>query len=203
MLYDRQGNKIRQIVLHLIFLTVLIFICACSATQKEMATHSAKNKSKTQQSESNPEVMFLYVNGVKEKILGNLDNAAGIYAEVRRKDGSNHAAMYELADIYVRQKKYSDALFFSRSASLSNPQNKWYKELLADVYEKLKQFILANGRYPKNNSIEIEERRLGEWISNIKYVKKQHLSQTRREMLEALPDWYWKIQEKSADLELA
>src|SRR6185369_14771414 len=47
---------------------------------------------------------------------------------------------YELADIYVRQKKYSDALFFARSAAASNPRNPWYKELLAEVHENLRQY---------------------------------------------------------------
>ncbi|MBK5283890.1 MAG: tetratricopeptide repeat protein [Bacteroidia bacterium] len=79
--------------------------------------------------------------------LGNLDNAAGIFAEVIRKDGSNHAAMYELADIYVRQKKYNDALFFAKSAAIANPRNPWYKELLAEVYENLKQFTEAANIY--------------------------------------------------------
>ncbi|HLG34092.1 MAG TPA: tetratricopeptide repeat protein [Bacteroidia bacterium] len=126
---------------------IALFLSACSGTKPETASSSLKSKSKTLQSESNPEVMFLYVNATKEKILGNLDNSAGIFAEVIRKDGGNHAAMYELADIYVMQKKFSDALFFARSAASANPKNKWYKELLAEIYEKLRQHNEAANVY--------------------------------------------------------
>lgn len=132
------------------FTVILVLLSACSGTKPDVAASSpaaGKSKIKTYRSDANPEIMFLYVNASKEKMLGNLDNAASTYAEVIRKDGSNHAAMYELADIYVLQKKYSDALFFAKSAAAANPQNKWYKELLAEVYEKVKQFNDAAGIY--------------------------------------------------------
>jgi len=136
-----KGNRF----LIVFFLIAGILLPGCSSTKQDASATSSK--SKTQMSHSSPDVMFLYINAAKEKILGNLDNAAGIFAEVIRKDGSNHAAMYELADIYVRQKKYSDALFFAKSAATANPRNPWYKELLAEVYQNLKQFSEAGNIY--------------------------------------------------------
>jgi tetratricopeptide (TPR) repeat protein len=129
------------------FAAIIIFLLACSGTKPVATASSPKSKGKTLTSESNPEIMYLYVNASKEKMLGNLDNAAGLFAEVIRKDGGNHAAMYELADIYVLQKKYSDALFFARSAATADAKNKWYKELLAEIYEKLRQNPEAAGVY--------------------------------------------------------
>ena len=75
----------------------------------------------------------IFFNANKEKILGNLNNAADLFAEVIRRDGNNHAAMYELAGIYESQKKYGDALFFARSAYKLDPKNEWYAILLSDV----------------------------------------------------------------------
>lgn len=129
------------------FTATLLLLTACTGTKPVAVSSSPKSKGKAQTSQSNPEIMYLYVTATKEKILGNLDKAAETFADVIRKDGGNHAAMYELADIYVIQKKFSDALFFAKSAVSANPKNKWYKELLAEIYEKLRQFSDAANIY--------------------------------------------------------
>jgi tetratricopeptide (TPR) repeat protein len=128
-------------------LFILGILLGCSATRQENAAAQPKGKGKTQASQINPDDMFMYMNAAKAKVLGNLDEASGMFAECIRRDGTNHSAMYELADIYVRQKKYSDALFFARSAVAANPHNPWYKELLAEVYEDLKQYNAAANIY--------------------------------------------------------
>jgi tetratricopeptide (TPR) repeat protein len=89
------------------------------------------------------EVLNLFYNANKEKILGNLNNAAELFSEVIRKDGGNHAAMYELANIYSEQKKFSDALFFIKSAYKLNPKNLWYALSLSEIYQKNKKFSEA------------------------------------------------------------
>src|SRR5689334_7188052 len=100
-----------------IFARILLpfmFLVACKGGQQSTTSRSTSKNSLTDAQRA--DVTYLYFNANKEKILGNLNNAADLFAEVIRKDGSNHAAMYELANIYAQQKKYSDALFFSRSA---------------------------------------------------------------------------------------
>ena len=89
------------------------------------------------------EVLNLFYNANKEKILGNINNAIELFSEVIRKDPSNHASMYELANIYGDQKKYSDALFFSKSAYKLDPKNLWYALTLAEIYQKNKKFAEA------------------------------------------------------------
>ena len=75
---------------------------------------------------------------IEEKILGNPDNAASLYSEVIRRDPGNAASMYELANIYVDQKKYADALFFSKSAYLIDRRNSWYALSYAEILQKNK-----------------------------------------------------------------
>ena len=84
--------------------------------------------------------MNLFYNASKEKILGNLDNAASIFSEVIRRDPSNAAAMYELANIYTAQKKYADALFFAKSAYTIDHKNSWYVLTYSDILQKNKKF---------------------------------------------------------------
>ena len=122
----------------------VIFLFSCKSGEK---TTSSKSSSKSSLSESQrTDVTYLFFNANKEKILGNMNNAADLFAEVIRKDGSNHAAMYELANIYADQKKYSDALFFIRSAYRLDPSNEWYALSFADILQK-------NGKFEESASV--------------------------------------------------
>ncbi len=48
--------------------------------------------------------------------------------------------MYELSNIYAEQKKYSDALFFSKSAWLIDSKNIWYALSYSDILNKNRKF---------------------------------------------------------------
>ncbi len=119
---------------HLIIL--VLFFSACKTTEKSAPKSSASKLTDVQKAE----ITNLFFNASKEKILGNLDNAASTFSEVIRRDPSNAASMYELANIYVEQKKYSDALFFSKSAYQIDRKNSWYALSYADVLQRNKRF---------------------------------------------------------------
>ncbi|MBK6989079.1 MAG: tetratricopeptide repeat protein [Bacteroidetes bacterium] len=87
------------------------------------------------------EVTYAFFNANKEKILGNLDNAAGLFSEVIRKDPNNAAAMYELANIYNEQKKFADALFFAKGAYQLDTKNSWYILTYTDLLQKNKNLL--------------------------------------------------------------
>jgi len=108
----------------------LLLLGACKSSQPVVS--SKEHLSDSQRGE----VTYLFYNANKEKILGNLNNAADLFAEVIRKDGRNAAAMYELSNIYSEQKKYADALFFAKSAWSIDPKNPWYALSYADILQK-------------------------------------------------------------------
>ena len=118
---------------HLVILVLII--SACKTTEKATKT-SAVKLTDVQKAE----ITNLFFNASKEKILGNLDNAASTYSEVIRRDPTNAASMYELANIYAEQKKYSDALFFSKSAYQLDRKNNWYALSYADILQRNKRF---------------------------------------------------------------
>jgi tetratricopeptide (TPR) repeat protein len=129
-----------------IFLLILpaAFLFSCKGGQQ--ASSSATPAKSTLNETQRTDVTYLFFNASKEKILGNLNNAADLYAEVIRKDGSNHAAMYELANIYEQQKKYSDALFYIRSAYKLDPKNEWYAMSYAEILQK-------NGKFDESAAV--------------------------------------------------
>lgn len=116
-----------------------LLISGCKSSQTSTSAPKAASKSSLTDVQKS-EVTYLFFNANKEKLLGNYNNAADLFAEVIRKDGNNAAAMYELSNIYVEQKKYSDALFFSKSAYLIDPLNPWYTLSYADILQKNKKF---------------------------------------------------------------
>jgi tetratricopeptide (TPR) repeat protein len=123
------------------FFIILVLSAGLIACKSSKPTTSSKPSNKTELSNTQKaDITHLFFNANKEKLLGNLNNAADLFAEVIRKDGSNSAAMYELSNIYATQKKYGDALFFARSAYKIDPKNEWYALSLSDILQKNHKF---------------------------------------------------------------
>src|SRR5262245_4336551 len=113
-------------------IAAVVIFSACNPTSKTTVQSSGKTPAASKNKKQLPEeelinLKYLFVNANKEKILGNKDKAAELFAQCIRIDGSNHAAMYELAMLYAEQKKINDALFFAKSASQIEPSNTWYR----------------------------------------------------------------------------
>ncbi|MCC7232519.1 MAG: tetratricopeptide repeat protein [Bacteroidia bacterium] len=149
-------------------------IALISAGCKTTGTSPAASGPESRLSDSQKaDVTFLFYNANKEKILGNLNNAADLFAEVIRKDRNNAASMYELSNIYAEQKKFADALFFSKSAYKLDPLNPWYALSYSDILEKNKRF---------NDAAEVLEKLVNdypdrtdyyyEWASALIYAEK-------------------------------
>ncbi|HKR04868.1 MAG TPA: tetratricopeptide repeat protein [Bacteroidia bacterium] len=105
-------------------------------------------------------LIYLFYNANKEKITGNVDKAADLFAQCIRIDGRNDASMYELAQIYTGKKKINDALFFARSAAEINPENNWYQLLLAELLQQ-------SGKY--NEAVAVYEQLVKESPERLDY----------------------------------
>lgn len=80
----------------------------------------------------------------KQKVLGNYDKALEGYIKALDVDNSSHAAMYEVAKIYYRAKRYEQALTWAKGAVASSPSyNKWYYGQLAQYYNRMGQYEQA------------------------------------------------------------
>jgi|SRR5688572_24952904 len=125
---------LRYIFLLLLFAGLLSCNPASKTTSPKPVQGPTGQKGKKQLSEEELiNLKYLFVNANKEKILGNKDKAAELFAQCIRIDGSNHAAMYELASIYADDKKINDALFFVKSAHQIDPSNTWYRLFYAEL----------------------------------------------------------------------
>ena len=124
---------------YLAIISLLLFTQACKTGSKVATTSGSKGMDKKPVDEKQVNIQYNYYNAVKEKLLGNNDKAIELYSQVLRDDPGNHAAMYELASIYIEKNKVNDALHFSKSAAELNPENDWYQLQLAEIYGKTNQ----------------------------------------------------------------
>jgi len=156
----------------LILSITLALLAGCKGGQTTTATKSPASKS-TMSDSQRAEVTYAFFNANKEKILGNLDNAAGLFSEVIRKDPNNAAAMYELANIYNEQKKFADALFFAKGAYQLDTKNSWYILTYTDLLQKNKKFTEAAAVLEKAvNDNPTKTDYYYEWASALLYAEK-------------------------------
>jgi tetratricopeptide (TPR) repeat protein len=147
----------------------LALFAGCKGGEKTTSTAAKSNLSDSQKAE----VTYAFFNANKEKILGNYDNAATQFSDVIRKDPSNAAAMYELANIYSGQKKYADALYFAKGAYQLDKKNNWYVLSYVDILEKNKKFTEAGAVLEKavqDNPSNVDY--YYEWATTCLYAEK-------------------------------
>ena len=87
-------------------------------------------------SETSVQVQEIFIDGNREKLLGNWDKAAAKFREVLEKDSKNDAAAYELARVYESMKDLEKAVANAKNAVEWDPTNPWYKIYLAELYQK-------------------------------------------------------------------
>jgi tetratricopeptide (TPR) repeat protein len=100
---------------------------------------------------SKEEVVFkkLFFNANREKILGNYEDAAELFAQCIRKDPSSAASMYELSRLYLDAGKFSEALFFAEKATIIDQENIWYLYSLAEMQLLVNEAEKATKTYQK------------------------------------------------------
>ncbi|MEI6851960.1 MAG: tetratricopeptide repeat protein [Bacteroidota bacterium] len=124
----------------------LIFFNSCKTKQTADRTITDKGGKKiTQEQEIQNTALFL--DGVREKELGNPDKAMGLFAQCIKQNPEADAAMYELAMLKYMDKKYSEALPLAKNAAKLKPDNKWYSLLLAETYIAQKDYSNAEKVY--------------------------------------------------------
>ncbi|MBI5914236.1 MAG: tetratricopeptide repeat protein [Bacteroidetes bacterium] len=91
----------------------------------------------------------VFIDGNREKLLGNWEKAAAKFREVLEKDPKNDAAAYELARVYEAMKDMEKAEANAKNAAEWAPDNPWYKYYLADLYQKVNKDKEAAAVYEK------------------------------------------------------
>jgi len=104
----------------------------------------------------------LFVEASLAKNREEYNKAEALYLECLKNDPRDAASMYELASLYLSLERIDDAKNYAIKASEIDPQNTYYKALLASVYQ-------TEGNYKA--SIEILKELLAEHPGKSDYIR--------------------------------
>lgn len=116
------------------FKSILLSLICLSATS--LFGQHEEETAQTPVTELEIQLQETFLEGNREKLLGNWDKAAVKFKDVLEKDPKNDAAAYELARVYEVLKNLPLALPLAKKAVELDPTNRWYQYYLADLYQK-------------------------------------------------------------------
>lgn len=135
----------------LLFGTLSFSLLSCSTTKKISSTESVSPKnivSETQLSEEMElQFEYLFIEGLKQRMLGNLEGAIALFSKCLEIDPQSAVSMYELSTIHIAKKDITSALGLLEQAHRLRPDNDQYAMLLAQVYEQRKRYDKASVVY--------------------------------------------------------
>ena len=112
----------------LIFLLILFALSGC--TKKVSVSSLPKENNVKDQAAFN----YLFSEGVKQKLIGNLSDALKYFEQCILINPANDATFYEMAEITVANGDMKSGKKYAKKAIEINEQNIWYLSLLAGVY---------------------------------------------------------------------
>lgn len=119
----------------ILFLLVILWPGLANAQKREK-----KKRHKTEVTEgvneNRSEITNLFIDATNARLMGDTAKAISLYESCLAKNPKHSASMYELAQLYFESNDYSSASRFAEQASEIEPENKWYKLLLVEVYGK-------------------------------------------------------------------
>lgn len=130
---------------HIISTLALVVLLSGFGIENEALAQKKNKKDKEQDTEQLNEFKVkertsAFMEGNKQKILGNWSEAETNYKKALMIDANHTASMYELARIYFQQGRVDDAILLVSKAVNLDPENNWYQILLADLYKSTQQY---------------------------------------------------------------
>ncbi|MEI8046646.1 MAG: tetratricopeptide repeat protein [Bacteroidota bacterium] len=95
-----------------------------------------KDKDSNEKVDNSTEVTNIFIDATTAKLLGDKEKAISLYESCLKKNPQHAASMYELAQLYFDASDFSAAARFAEQAMELEPENKWYKLLLVEIYGK-------------------------------------------------------------------
>ena len=124
------------------------------ASNNELYAQKKKSKAKSDEvpyvyqiDKRELEIQGYFIEGVQQKVLGNSEDAIGLFNTVIRLDNKNHAAYYELSRIHFERDEIEKAVEYGKKATELYKKNEWYYVYLAEAQADLGEFVAAAKTY--------------------------------------------------------
>ena len=158
-LIKRTMNK--KINIFWVILSLLFLFISCKVPQQTVnkVVPKVENKSVSLLTDDQrQQFQYLFIEGIKQRTIGNVDDAIKIFSRCLEMDPTSSSAMYEMANIHLVRGDFQSAMMMLERAVSLAPQNQYYQILLAKIYQQNKLYEKAADTFgvltvlvPENN----------------------------------------------------
>jgi len=157
----QEKSKGMRKVLYIGIVGCVGLLWSCSATKQSQMVHDEGSETDTEQvdalvQEEKNRFQYFFVEGLKQKMLGNTQEAIRFFSGCLELDPNSSASMYELALIHASNNDLTSATLLLEKAISLNDRNKWYKILLAQICQQTRKFDQAASLYDDLVALEPE-----------------------------------------------
>lgn len=132
----------------IILLTVLVFSCKSPQQTVKIVVPEEESKSLSLlNDDQKQQFQYLFVEGIKQRTIGNAEEAIKIFSRCLEMDPSSSSSLYEIANIHILRGDFQSAMMMLERASSLNPKNQYYLILLAKIYQQNKLYEKAAGTF--------------------------------------------------------
>ncbi|MCL1821246.1 MAG: tetratricopeptide repeat protein [Prolixibacteraceae bacterium] len=149
-------------------LVLAVIFNACKSVKDAVRLEESLREINELSFEKRAEFDYIFVEALKQKMIGNQQRAVSLLSTCLEMDPNSTASMYELANIHIGNSDFTSAsLLLERAVDIDNT-NKWYKLLLARVYQQLNK---------NEKAIALFDQLLAKEPDNIDYIYMKALTQ--------------------------
>ncbi len=151
MKFTTQGmtnSSIRSFLIFIVLSISLFYSCKVSKTLPPKAEAApVATVEQVVNVQKNSEFEYLFIEGIKQRTLGNPDEALKIFSRCLEMNPKSSAALFEMANIHVSKGDFQSSMLMCEKAVALNPDNKYYHELLVKIYLQNKLYEKASDEY--------------------------------------------------------
>ena len=124
-----------------------MFVFSCKTNKQTSKTAITNTKGLPEEAQ----VSFTYnfIEGCKERMKGNIENAETKFKECLRIDPTSAAVKYELGNIYRFNGLYDNALKYGKECANDEQKNEWYQLLYIECLHNKRQYAEAAEVYAR------------------------------------------------------
>lgn len=155
----------KKVYIFWVVLSLFFLLFACKGPQqspKGVVPVSASTKLSNITEDQFQQFQYLFIEGIKQRTIGNVDEAIKIFSKCLEIDQNSSTAMYEIANVHLVRGDFQSSMMMLERAVSINPQNQYYLILLAKIYQQNKlyekaadTFGVLSGIVPDNNEYPV------------------------------------------------
>ncbi|MEI7830201.1 MAG: tetratricopeptide repeat protein [Prolixibacteraceae bacterium] len=129
-----------------VILPFIFLVISCKVAQQTTKTIVPEEESKALSlltDDQRQQFQYLFVEGVKQRTIGNTEEAIKIFSRCLEMDPCSSSSLYEIANIHLVRGDFQSAMMMLEKAVSLAPQNQYYLILLAKIYQQNKLYEKA------------------------------------------------------------